>query len=154
MLDFLRRFLKVFVAALLFAALGVLVFYWTVMAGKSLRSDISRGEYLQTIYTVLGALVGFIFALSIMIAITGMQQTITVPVYDRAGFLQRFQSTMASLRYKPFRETDGLLIFKPPIFGGLLSEKISVKFTHDTAIITAPRGLLRRIQGKLQVFAQ
>jgi hypothetical protein len=148
-MNFLSRFLKVFIVALLFSALGALVFYWTVMSGKSVRSDISQGEYLSTIYQGIGAWVGFILFLSVMLALTGMKKTIAVPVYDREVFLQRASSAIISLRYRPLTQTENLLIFKPPVMGGLLAEKISVQLAQGSANITAPRGLLRKIQERL-----
>jgi hypothetical protein len=149
-MNFLSRFLKVFIIALLFPALGALAFYWTVMSGKSLRSDVSQSEYLSTIYTVVGAWLGFIIFISIMLALTGMKKTISVPVYDnREAFLQRASSVITGLRYRPFRQTENMLIFKPPVMGGLLAEKISVQLEQGSATITAPRGLLRKIQQRL-----
>lgn len=148
-MNFLTRFLKVFLVALLFSALGALVFYLTVMSGKSLRSDVSQGEYLSTIYRVVGAWLGFIIFLSVMLALTGMKKTISVPVYDRDVFLQRASSAITSLRYRPFRQTGNVLIFKPPLRGGLLAEKISVQLEQGSATITAPRGLLGKIQERL-----
>jgi hypothetical protein len=149
-MNFLSRFLKVFLVALLFSALGALVFYWTVMSGKSLRSDVSQSEYLSTVYTVVGAWLGFITFISIMLALTGMKKTISVPVYDdRDAFLQRASSVITNLRYRPFRQTENMLIFKPPLMGGLLAEKISVQLEQGSATITAPRGLLGKIQERL-----
>jgi hypothetical protein len=148
-MNFLTRFLKVFTVALLFSALGALVFYLTVMSGKSLRSDVSQSEYISTIYTVVGAWGGFIIFISIMLALTGMKKTISLPVYDRDVFLQRASSVITGLRYRPFRQTENQLIFKPPVMGGLLAEKISIQLTQGSANITAPRGLLRKIQEKL-----
>jgi hypothetical protein len=149
-MNFLSRFLKVFLVAVLFSALGALVFYWTVMSGKSLRSDVSQSEYLSTVYTVVGAWLGFILFLSIMLALTGMKKTISVPVYDnRDAFLQRASAAITGLRYRPFRQTENMLIFKPPVLGGLLAEKISVQLEQGSATITAPRALLRKIQERL-----
>ena len=149
-MNFLTRFLKILISGLLFATIGVLVFYWTVMSGNKLRPDVTRSEYLQTIYVVLGSRAAFVVALSVVLALTGMKATISVPIHDRAGFVQHLHSVIGSLRYKPFRQSEDLLVFKPPIFGGLLAEKISVELKHDTAIITAPRGLIGKIRGRLQ----
>jgi hypothetical protein len=148
-MNFLTRFLKVFIIALLFSALGALIFYWTVMSGRSLRSDVSQSEYLSTIYTVVGAGLGFILFISIMLALTGMKKTISVPVYDRNAFMERANSAITGLRYRPFRQTENMLIFKPPVMGGLLAEKISVQLEQGSATITAPRALLGKIQGRL-----
>jgi hypothetical protein len=149
-MNFLTRFLKVFIMALLFSGLGALVFYWTVMSGKSLRSDVSQSEYLSTIYTVVGAWMGFIIFMSILLALTGMKKTISVPVHDsREAFFQRASSAITNLRYRPFRHTENMLIFKPPVMGGLLAEKISVQLEQGSATITAPRSLLGKIQEKL-----
>jgi hypothetical protein len=149
-MNFLTRFLKVFLVAVLFSALGALVFYWTVMSGKSLRSGVSESEYLSTIYTVVGAWLGFIIFISIMLALTGMKKTVSVPVHDnREAFLQRASSAITALRYRPFKQTENMLIFKPPVMGGLLAEKISVQLEPGSANITAPRALLRKIQERL-----
>jgi hypothetical protein len=78
-----------------------------------------------------------------------MKKTISVPVYDREAFLQRVHSAITGLRYRPFRQTENLLVFKPPLIGGLLAEKISVQLAQGSANITAPRALLGKIQGKL-----
>jgi hypothetical protein len=148
-MNFLTRFLKVFIVAVLFSALGALVFYLTVMSGKSLRSDVSQSEYLSTIYTVAGAWLGFITFISILLALTGMKKVITVPVYDREAFIQRVSSAITGLRYRPLTQTENLLVFKPPVMGGLLAEKISVQLVQGSAKITAPRALLNKIQERL-----
>jgi hypothetical protein len=148
-MNFLTRFLKVFLVAVLFSALGAFVFYRVVIAGAHLRSDVSQSEYLSTIYTVVGAWGGFIMFLSIMLALTGMKKTVSVPVYDRNSFLHRITSAITGLRYRPFRQTENSIIFKPPVIGGLLAEKISVHLERDSATITAPRSLLRKIQESL-----
>lgn len=119
------------------------------MSGQSLRSDISQSEYLSTIYKGIGAWVGFIIFLSIMLALTGMKKTIAVPVYDREAFINRVTSAITGLRYRPLTQTENLLVFKPPVMGGLLAEKISVQLAQGSANITAPRGLLRKIQERL-----
>lgn len=148
-MNFLTRFLKVFIVALVFSALGAFAFYWAVMSGKSIRPDVSQTEYLSTIYKAVGAWVGFITVLSILLAVTGMKKTIAVPVYDREAFIARVTSAITSLRYRPSRQTGDLLIFKPPVIGGLLAEKISVQLAQGSANISAPRALLGKIQGKL-----
>jgi hypothetical protein len=148
-MNFLTRFLKVFIVAVFFSALGALVFYLTVMSGKSLRSDVSQSEYLSTIYTVAGAWLGFITFISILLALTGMKKAIAVPVYDREAFIQRASSAITGLRYRPLTQTENLLVFKPPVMGGLLAEKISVQLVQGSAKITAPRALLSKIQERL-----
>jgi hypothetical protein len=148
-MNFLSRFLKVFIVALLFSGLGALAFYWMVISGKSIRPDVGQSEYLSTIYKVVGAWVGFITVLSALLALTGMKKTISVPVYDREAFINRVTSAITSLRYRLSKETGDLLIFKPPVVGGLLAEKISVRLAQGSANISAPRALLGKIQGKL-----
>ena len=147
-MNFLIRFLKVFIFALVLSALGALVFYWLVIAGSKLRSDVTSEEFSSTVKTVVGAWGGFITFTSFLLAITGMKKTITVPVHDRNIFLHRASSAITGLRYRPAQQSDNLLVFKPPGVA-VLAEKITVQLGQDSAIITAPRGLLRKIQERL-----
>ena len=147
-MNFLIRFLKVFIFALFISALGALVFYWLVISGSKLRSDITADEFSSTVKTAVGAWVGFIMVLSSVLALTGMKQTISVPVYDRNIFLHRVNAAITSLRYRPFRQSDYLFIYKPPGIS-VLAEKITVQLGQNSAAITAPRGLMRKLQERL-----
>jgi hypothetical protein len=86
--------------------------------------------------------------LSSLLALVGMKQTVSVPVYDRNAFLHRVSSVITGLRYRPFQQSDNLLVFKPPGVA-VLAEKITVQLGANSAAITAPRGLLKKIQEKL-----
>lgn len=147
-MNFLIRFVKVFSFALLLSALGALVFYWLVISGSQLRTDVTSDEFRSTVKTAVGGWVGFITVLSSLLALVGMQQTISVPVYDRNIFLHRINSAITSLRYRPSQQSDNLFIFKPPGVA-VLAEKIVVQLGANSAAITAPRGLLKKIQEKL-----
>ncbi len=147
-MNFLIRFLKVFAFALLLSALGALVFYWVVISGSKLRTDVTSDEFLSTVKTAAGAWVGFIAVLCSLLALVGMKQTISVPVYDRNAFLHRVNSVVTGLRYRPFQQSDNLLVFKPPGVA-VLAERITVQLEANSAAITAPRGLLRKIQKQL-----
>lgn len=147
-MNFLVRFLKVFSFALFLSALGAVVFYWLVISGSKLRTDITSEEFSSTVKTAVGGWMGFIIVMSSLLALVGMKQTVSVPVYDRNIFLHRAHAAITSLRYRPSQQSDNLLVFKP---GGLavLAEKITVQLGPDSAIITAPRGLIRKIQERL-----
>jgi hypothetical protein len=147
-MNFLIRFLKVFIFALFLSALGALVFYWLVISGSKLRTDITAEEFSSTVKTAVGGWVGFIMVLSSLLALTGMKQTISVPVYDRNIFLHRANAAITSLRYRPSQQSDYLLIFKPPGVA-VLAEKITVQLGQNSAIITAPRGLIRKLRERL-----
>ncbi len=147
-MNFLIRFLKVFAFALLLSALGALVFYWLVISGSKLRTDVTDDEFRSTVKTAVGGWVGFIAVLSSLLALVGMKQTISVQVYDRNAFLYRVNAAITGLRYRPFQQSDNLLVFKPPGVA-VLAEKITVQLGANSAAITAPRGLLRKIQEKL-----
>jgi hypothetical protein len=147
-MNFLIRFLKVFSFALFVSALGALVFYWVVISGSRLRSDVTSEEFSSTVKTALGGWVGFIIVLSSLLALSGMKQTISVPVYDRNAFYHRVSAAITSLRYRPAEQSELLLIFKPPGIA-VLAEKITVQMGANSAAITAPRGLLKKIQEKL-----
>jgi hypothetical protein len=147
-MNFLIRFLKVFIFALFISALGALVFYWLVISGSKLRSDITADEFSSTVKTAVGAWVGFIMVLSSVLALTGMKQTISVPVYDRNIFLHRVNAAITSLRYRPAQQSDYLFIYKPPGIS-VLAEKITVQLGQNSAAITAPRGLMRKLQERL-----
>jgi hypothetical protein len=147
-MNFLTRFLKVFTFALLLSALGALAFYWVVISGSKLRTGITSDEYLSTVKTAVAGWFGFITFTSFMLALTGMKRTIAVPVYDRNTFLHRISSAITSLRYRPHTQTENELTFKPPIVA-VLAEKITVQFGANQAAITAPRGLLKKIQERL-----
>jgi len=148
-MNFLTRFLKVFIVALLFSALGGFVFYEVVIAGHKMNSDVSPDQFRTTIYAGIGAWVGFILFVSIILAFAGMKGTLSVPVSDRNNFLQRINAAITGLRYRPLSQTENLLIYKPPVIGGLLAEKISVQLEQGSAIITGPRGLLKKIEQRL-----
>lgn len=148
-MNFLTRFLKIFLVALVFSALGAFVFYEIVIAGHQQNSDVTPDQFRTTVYTVVGAWLGFILFISIILALTGMKATITVPVYDGNVFRQRVNAAITSLRYRPVSQTENLLIYKPPVIGGLLAEKISVQLEQTSATITAPRGLLKKIEARL-----
>src|SRR4051812_17639753 len=124
---FFSRFMKVFAVALIFSAVGAFAFYMTVISGSKLRSDVSQEEFASTVRLVVGVWMGFILFLSVMLALTGMKKTISVPVYDRTAFLNRIHQAVTGLRYRPLTQTESLLVYKPPVFGGLLAEKISIQ---------------------------
>ena len=147
-MNFLTRFLKVFIFALVLSALGALAFYWLVLSGSKLRTDVSQDELTSTVKTAAGVWGGFITFTSFLLAVTGMKKSITVPVHDRNIFLHRANSAITGLRYRPAQQSDHLLVFKPPGVA-VLAEKITVQLGQDSAIITAPRGLLRKIQERL-----
>jgi hypothetical protein len=148
-MNFIVRFLKVFTVALLFSALGGFVFYEFVIAGHKLNSDVSPDQFRTTVSTVIGAWGGFIIFISFILALAGMKGTLSLPIYDRNEFLHRVNSAITSLRYRPLSQTQNLLIYKPPVVGGLLAEKISVQLEQTSATITAPRNLLKKIQARL-----
>jgi hypothetical protein len=147
-MNFLIRFLKVFAFALLLSALGALVFYWVVIKDSKLRADITPDEFLSTVKTAVGAWVGFITVLSSLLALVGMKQTISVQVYDRNAFLYRVNSVVTGLRYRRFQQSDNQMVFKPSGVA-VLAEKITVQLGANSAAITAPRGLLKKIQEQL-----
>jgi len=85
-----------------------------------------------------------------MLALTGMRKAVSVPVYDRNAFLHRIHQAVTSLRYRPLTQTENLLVYKPSVFNGLLAEKISIQLEQNSATITAPAGILKRIRGMIQ----
>ena len=147
---FLTRFLKVFLVALVFTAVGAFIFYKTVVSGNQLRSDVSQEQFVSTVRTAALVWGGFITSFSIMLTLTGMRKTVSIPVYDRNMFLQRVHQAITSLRYRPLSQTENLLVYKPPVIGGLLAEKITVQIGQGSATITAPAGMLKRIRGMIQ----
>lgn len=147
-MNFLTRFLKVFAFALFLSALGALCFYWLVISGSKMRTDITSEEFSSTVKTAVGGWLGFIIVLSSLLALVGMKQTVSVPVYDRNIFLHRAHSVITGLRYRPSEQSDNLLVFKPKGLA-LLAEKITVQLGQNSALITAPRGLLGKIQERL-----
>ena len=144
-MNFLTRFLKVFVFALFLSALGGLVFYWLVISGSQLRTDVTSDEFASTITKGVWAWVGFITVLSSLLALFGMKETLSVQVYDRNAFLHRINSVVTGLRYRPFQQSEHLLVFKPPRIA-LLADKITVQLGANSAVITAPSGLLKKIE--------
>jgi hypothetical protein len=147
--NFLSRFLKILIVALLFSALGALAFYLVVIQGSKLREDVSNAEYVSTIYRAVGGWLGFITFLSLLLAFTGMKRSITFRVDDREAFLGRVTQVISDLRYRPSLRDGNQLTFKPPALGGLMAEKISVHLEEGAATITGPRALLTKIQRKL-----
>ena len=147
-MNFLTRFLKIFIFALALSALGGFVFYLLVMKGSQLRSDVSYDEYVATVQKAVAGWVGFITVLSSLLALVGMRRSVSVPVHDPNSFLHRINSAVTGLRYRPHTQTDSLLVYKPPAVQ-VLAEKITVELRPGGAIITAPRLLLRKIQEKL-----
>ena len=147
-MNFLTRFLKVFCLALLLSALGALVFYWVVISDSKVRGDVTSEEYRSTIKTAVGGWVGFITVLSSLLALVGMKQTISVPVYDRNAFLYRINASVTGLGYRPFQQSDNFMVFKPSGIA-VLAEKITVQMGANSAAITAPRSLLQKIREQL-----
>jgi hypothetical protein len=147
-MSFLTRFLKVFIFALVISALGALVFYWVVISGSQLRTDVTSEEFSSTVQKAVWGWIGFIMVLSSVLALTGMKQTISVPVYDRNIFLHRVNAAITGLRYRPSEQSDHLFIYKARGVA-VLAEKITVQLGQGSAIITAPRGLVRKIRERL-----
>jgi hypothetical protein len=147
---FLTRFLKVFLVALVLTAVGAFIFYKTVVSGNQLRSDVSQEQFVSTVRTAALVWGGFITLLSLMLALTGMRKTVSIPIHDGNMFLQRVHQAITSLRYRPLSQTENLLVYKPPVIGGLLAEKITVQIGQGSATITAPAGMLKRIRGMIQ----
>ncbi|HWS99077.1 MAG TPA: hypothetical protein VN256_02320 [Pyrinomonadaceae bacterium] len=147
-MNFLTRFLKIFLFALVLSALGGFVFYLLVIKGSQLSPDVTHDEYVSTIQKAIAGWVGFMMVLSSVLAMVGMRQTVSVPVQDPNSFLYRINSAVASLRYRPPTQTGNLLVYKPPAVQ-FLGEKITVELRPGGALITAPRPLLRKIQEKL-----
>lgn len=147
-MNFLTRFLKIYLFALVLSALGGLVFYLLVIKGSQLRSDVSYDEYISTVQKAIAAWASFMAVLSSLLALMGMKRTVLIPVHDWNSFLHRINSAVTSLRYRPHTRTDNLLVYKPPAIQ-VLGEKITVRLQPGGAVITAPRLLLRKIQEKL-----
>ena len=147
-MNFLTRFVKIYLFALILSALGGFVFYLVVIKGSKLSSDVSHDEYVSTVKMAVGGWVGFITFISLVLAATGMRVTASVPVYDRNSFLYKLDSAVRGLRYRPQTQTESLLVYKPPA-GQFLAEKITAELQPGGALITAPRLLLRKIQEKL-----
>ena len=147
-MNFLTRFIKVYLFALLLSTLGGFVFYLLVIKGSRLRDDVSSDEYISTVKLAVGGWVGFITVISSLLALVGMRQSVSVPVYDWNSFLYKFDSAVRGLRYRPQARTDSRLVYKPPA-GQFLAEKITAELQPGGALITAPRLLLRKIQEKL-----
>jgi hypothetical protein len=149
-MHFLTRFVKVFIVALVFSAIGAFFFYRAVISGNQLRSDVSQEEFYSTVRTVVMVWGGFIILLSLLLALTGMRKAVSIPFYDRSAFQQQIHQAITSLRYRPLSQTDNLLVYKPPVVGGLLAEKITVQLGHGSATITAPAAMLKRIRGMIR----
>ena len=147
-MNFLARFLKIYLFALALSALGGFVFYLLVIKGNTMREGVSRDEFISTVKLAVGVWVGFVTFISFVLAATGAKRTISVPVYDRDSFLYKLDSAVRGLRYRPQTQTESLLIYKPPA-GQFLAEKITVELQPGGALITAPRLLLRKLQEKL-----
>lgn len=147
---FLNRFLKVWLVALVFSAIGAFAFYQIVIAGHQLRSDVTREQFAATVRTVIMVWVGFITLLSLLLALAGRQESVSLQVYDRNIFLQRIHQALTSLRYRPLTQSDSLLVYKPPLNGGLLAEKITIQLNQDTATITGSSRMLKRIRAMIQ----
>jgi hypothetical protein len=147
-MNFLTRFLKIYLFALVLSAIGGFVFYLLIIKGNQLREGVSYDEFVSTVKLAVGIWVGFITFISFLLAVMGMRRAVSVPVQDRNGFLHRINSAVTSLRYRPHTQTDNLLVYKPPALQ-VFAEKITVELQPGGAIITAPRMLLRKIQEKL-----
>jgi hypothetical protein len=147
-MNFLTRFLKIYLFALVLSGLGGFVFYLLIIKGNRLREGVSYDEFVSTVKLAVGIWVGFITFVSFLLAVLGMRRTVSVPVQDRSGFLHRINSAVTGLRYRPHTRTDNLLVYKPPALQ-VFAEKITVELQPGGAVITAPRMLLRKIQQRL-----
>jgi hypothetical protein len=146
--NFLTRFVKIYLFALILSALGGFAFYLLVIKGSRVRDDVSYAEFVSTVKLAIGVWVGFVTFISLVLAATGMKTTASVPVHDRDGFLHKFDAAVRGLRYRPQTQSEGLLVYKPPA-GQFLAEKITAELQPGGALVTAPRLLLRKIQEKL-----
>ncbi len=147
-MNFLTRFLKIYLFALVLSAIGGFVFYLLVIKGNQLRSDVSYDEYTATVQKAVAGWAAFMAVLSSLLALMGMRRSVAVPVQDRNSFLHRVNTAVTGLRYRPHTQTENLLVYKPPAVQ-LFAEKITVELQPGGAVITAPRLLLRKIQEKL-----
>lgn len=149
-MSFLSRFLKVFIVALLFSVLGAWAFYMLIINGNRVRSDVTDEQFRSTVYTAIAIWLCFVTFISLVLTVTGMRVSMTVPVGDKATFLHRIGEAARSVRYRPTgQRAENLLTFKPSLTAGVLAEKISVQLQEGSAVITAPRGLLQKIQERL-----
>jgi hypothetical protein len=147
-MNFLTRFIKIYIFALALSAAVGFVIYLTLLQGSRPRADVSYDEFRSTAERAVLGWVGFVTFLSLVLAAVGMKQTASVPVHDRDSFLSKFDAAVRGLRYRPQTRTDNLLVYKPPAFQPL-AEKITAELQPGGALITAPRTLLRKIQEKL-----
>lgn len=147
-MNFLTRFLKIFLFELVLSALCGFVFYLLVIKDASPRDAASYEELISTVKLAIGLWLGFITFISFVLAAVGAKRTVSVPVYDRDSFLYKLDSAVRERRYRPQTQTESLLVYKPPM-GQFLAEKVTVELQPGGALITAPRPLLRKIQERL-----
>lgn len=149
---FLARFVKIMLFTGVLAVLGPLLiaavlFYLSPNA--RLRADINHEEYVA-LGRALGAWFGVMFFAGFISVIMGLPKTFTVPLRDRASFVEGLDRAAASVRYKPKGREGDHFVYKPSLLAGLLSEKIHVEVGPDAAQVSAPRAVSRKLEKKLR----
>ena len=77
-MNFLTRFVKIYLFALILSALGGFAFYLLVIKGSRVRDDVSYAEFVSTVKLAIGVWVGFVTFISLVLAATGMKTTASV----------------------------------------------------------------------------
>ena len=90
-----------------------------------------------------GLLFGFVMAFSLKAV------TISRAYEDKATFLSRLNIILAELDYHPEFQSENFLSYKPSLYAGLLSGKISVQLHQNSATIVGPSTYIRKIEKRI-----
>jgi hypothetical protein len=148
---FLIRFVKIMLTTAVLSVLGVVfivvaLFYLNPNARPQ---DLNYAEHAGPISQAVGSWFGVMFLIGFISVVAGLPKTFTVAFQDRESFIPKLKAAIASVRYRPKSESENDFVFKPPIIGGPLAEKIYVRLDGNVANVSAPRGLAKKLESKL-----
>lgn len=149
---FVVRFVKIMLTTTLAGVLGIalligILFY--LSPGVKLRGDLNYEADIMPAAKAVGAWFGMVFFIGFISVVSGLPKTFSVPFQDRETFLERLKAAIKSVRYRPLSQDEDRLVFKPPLIGGPLAEKIYVGLAQNVATISAPRGLVKKLEKQL-----
>jgi hypothetical protein len=147
----LVRFVKVMLFTTMLALLGPVLIFGAIMymsPGAKLRPDINYEEHIRPLFGALAMWFGLMFLVGFVSFVSGLPKKFTARFDDRAAFVAKLDAAIRSVRYRPGRRDGDRLTYKPPVIA-FLAAPITVGLGSDTAEVSAPRGLSRKLEKKL-----
>ena len=156
-MDALVRFIKVMLFVGVLAMLGPLLILAAILivsgGGAHLRPDVSYEEIGRTLGGALGMWFAVMFLVGFISFITGLPNRFKVAFADgRDAFRARMDAAARSVRYRRRVEDGSRVVYKPPVYA-FLAEKVTADIGENSAEISAPFGLKKKLLKKLAAGA-